>query len=70
MAARYRTNVSHMRPPPMVDHLDQHDAYLTGFPDLLLPDDLDPAISRREQARSTEYWLIKNVAEGLARLLV
>jgi hypothetical protein len=52
----------------VVDHFDESGGVLVGFPDDLLTDQLDPELNRDQQARSTEYWLMKNVAASLARL--
>jgi hypothetical protein len=49
----------------MVDHLDRFDGEPMGWPDALLPDGVDPKTASWTARRSTEYFLMKNVAATL-----
>jgi hypothetical protein len=50
-----------------VDHMDRYDGEMMGWPDSLLPDGVDP--DKPWGSRSAEYFLMKNVAATLERLL-
>jgi hypothetical protein len=52
----------------MVNHMDQHDGIAMGWPDHLLPDGVDPDTATWHASRSSEYFLMQNVAASVERL--
>jgi hypothetical protein len=52
----------------MVDHIDRHYGLSMGWPDGLIWDGVDPEASSYSDHRSSEYFLMRAVANGLERL--
>ena len=51
-----------------VDHMDRYDGLMMGWPKSLFPDRVDEEDTGWQTARSSEYFLMQNVAASLARL--
>jgi hypothetical protein len=52
----------------MVDHIDRYDGEAMGWPASSLPDGIDPDTAGWNAGRSSEYFLMQNVAAILERL--
>jgi hypothetical protein len=52
----------------MVEHMDHYNGEAMGFPDNLFSDGVGPDAAKRNDSRSSEYFLMRNVANALERL--
>lgn len=54
----------------MIDHMDRNQGMTIGWPDSLLPDSIDPDMAKWSDYRSSEYFLMQNLACSLERLSI